>query len=135
MKPTFSNLKKLVLKNCKSKNCEMFQFKERKLIGDRRCKHIDYKNFELCTKLKDKFDDWNLLFFPNRPCDKCIVKPMCIYGAKWLTPKIVKCDSFSAYYKEIENQYKKGRSEVLKPELSLYTERIINFLDHHWFRW
>ena len=134
MKPIFSNLKKLVLKNCNRKNCKMFQFHESKLSSDNRCRHIDYKNSELCLILKNKFREWNSLFFPKRPCDSCLVKPMCIDSAKGLNPKIISCDLFRNYRDELLNQHKRGKSEVLQPELRFYNDSIIWFLNTHWFK-
>ena len=134
MKPTFSNLKKLVLKNCNRKNCKMFQLNEGRLTSDKRCRNIDYINNMLCDNLKIKFREWNSLFFPNRPCDVCLVKPMCIDGERHITSKILTCDLFVKYKNDLLHRYKRGNTEVLLPELSFYSDRIVVFLDQHWFR-
>ena len=134
MKPTLSNLKKLVLKNCNRKNCKMFQLNERRLISDRRCRHIDYKNEILCNILQNKFKEWNSLFFPDRPCDECLVRSTCIDREIYFAARIFDCDLFMKYYKNLLDRYQKGNTHVLEPELMLYSSTIVDFLHHHWFR-
>ena len=134
MKPTLSSLKKLVLKNCNRKNCEKFEFNERKLTSDNRCKHNDYRNRILCNILNIKFTEWNSLFFPNRPCDECLVKAACINNARYISSKIATCDLFVKYRDNLLSRHKKGNTQVLMPELKLYSAEIVEFLNRHWFR-
>jgi len=132
MKPTLSNLKKLVLKNCNRKNCEMFQLNEKRLSSDKRCKHLDYDNNILCNILKNKFKEWNSLFFPDRPCDKCLVKATCINYERYITHKIETCDDFIKYRADLLNRYK--NTHLMEPELNWYSDLIVHFLNYYWFR-
>ena len=134
MKPTLSNLKKLVLKNCNRKNCKMYQLNEKRLISDKRCKHINYKEKILCDILRNKFKEWNSLFFPDRPCDVCIVRSMCIDGEEYMSAKILSCDLFVKYRDNLLSLYKKGNTQVLMPQLNWHIDDIVGFLNRHWFR-
>jgi hypothetical protein len=106
MDPTETNMFELIKQNCKRHYCSSF------LGYGTLCE--TYKD---CEILRSKLYEWNLLLFPERPCNECLVRPRCIDLIFFVREGY--CQIFDQFWTNLVNQYNNA-DELLYPQLLCY---------------
>jgi hypothetical protein len=112
MDPTENNLFELIKQNCTRQNCSLF-------IGyEKIC-----PTYTECEILRNKLREWNLLFFQERPCNECLVRPSCIDRKLFIAEGY--CEMFDQYWAKLKNKYNNAE-ELLYPELLCYYNLLLD---------
>jgi len=115
MNPTIENLFELIKQNCTRHNCSSFSGYEKIC-----------KTYANCNILRSKLGDLNLSFFPDRPCNECLVRPTCIDRKLFIEKGF--CEQFEQYKNKFIKKYSDVKN-LLYPELLRYYDWELDLPD------